>query len=88
MTERGGAGGAMSPPPGGPMPPPPGGKPSLGVVIYAALGAVTVGLYLLAGSFGWTWDSEERSALPGSVRQAPGGYRGYSFWHTGYQGGK
>ncbi len=73
---------------GAPLPPPPGGKPSLGVWLYGLFGAAVVSLYLVAGLRGWTWHSEQRSALPGSVRQAPGGYRGYSFWHRGYQGGK
>jgi hypothetical protein len=72
----------------GKLPEAPGLEPSLGVRIYAGLGFATLALYLLAGLLGWTWHSEQRSALPGSVRQAPGGYRGYSFWHTGYQGGK
>jgi hypothetical protein len=72
----------------GKLPEAPGRRPSLGVQIYAGLGITTLALYLLAGLLGWTWHSEQRSALPGSVRQAPGGYRGYSFWHTGYHGGK
>lgn len=70
------------------LPEPPGGKPSRGVWAYGVFGGATVLLYLLAGLLGWSWHSQERSALPGSVRQAPGGYRGYTFWHTGYQGGK
>ena len=32
--------------------------------------------------------SVEKDEIPGSVRSAPGGYRSYSFWHTGYHGGK
>lgn len=73
---------------GGSLPEPPGKRPSRGVWLYGLFGTATVLLYLLAGLRGWTWHSEERSTLPGSVRQAPGGYRGYTFWHTGYQGGK
>jgi len=30
----------------------------------------------------------DKDEIPGSVRQSPGGYRSYSFWHTGYHGGK
>ncbi len=30
----------------------------------------------------------EKDEIPGSVRSSPGGYRSYSFWHTGYHGGK
>jgi hypothetical protein len=31
---------------------------------------------------------EERDEIPSSVRASPGGYRSYSFWHSGYHGGK
>jgi hypothetical protein len=44
--------------------------------------------YLLAGFTGYSYESEERDSLPLSVRQAPGGYRSYHLWHSGYQGGK
>jgi hypothetical protein len=30
----------------------------------------------------------EKDEIPGSVRSSPGGYRSYSFWHSGYHGGK
>lgn len=30
----------------------------------------------------------ERVQVPGSVRQSPGGYRSYHFWHSGLHGGK
>ena len=32
--------------------------------------------------------NEDRDQIPSSVRSSPGGYRSYSFWHTGYHGGK
>ena len=32
--------------------------------------------------------TENRDEIPASVRSSPGGYRSYSFWHTGYHGGK
>jgi hypothetical protein len=32
--------------------------------------------------------NEDRDEIPASVRSSPGGYRSYSFWHTGYHGGK
>jgi len=32
--------------------------------------------------------TEDRDQIPSSVRSSPGGYRSYSFWHTGYHGGK
>lgn len=31
---------------------------------------------------------QQRDEIPASVRSSPGGYRSYSFWHTGYHGGK
>ena len=30
----------------------------------------------------------DRIQVPGSVRQSPGGYRSYHFWHSGLHGGK
>lgn len=30
----------------------------------------------------------EKDEIPGSVRSSPGGYRSYSFWISGYHGGK
>jgi hypothetical protein len=32
--------------------------------------------------------TEQRDEIPSSVRSSPGGYRSYSFWHSGYHGGK
>lgn len=63
-------------------------KPTWLTLAYGGFGAVVVGGYLLAGLFGWSFEEEERDALPSGVRQAPGGYRSYHFWHSGYQGGK
>ena len=45
-------------------------------------------LYLAAGFLGWDFRSTERETVPASVRTAPGGYRTFHFWHTGYHGGK
>jgi hypothetical protein len=63
-------------------------KPSWLALAYGALGVVLVGGYLLSGLFGWSFEEEERDVLPAGVRQAPGGYRAYHLWHSGYQGGK
>ena len=62
--------------------------PSWLALAYGALGVLVVAGYLLSGLLGWSFESEERDALPASVRQAPGGYRSYHLWHSGYQGGK
>jgi hypothetical protein len=58
------------------------------VIAYAVYGAAVLLLFLAAGLLGWSAEGEERDALPLSVRQAPGGYRSYHLWHSGYQGGK
>jgi len=55
---------------------------------YALVGVSALVAFLAAGLFGWSWESDDRDALPASVRQAPGGYRSYHLWHSGYQGGK
>lgn len=55
---------------------------------YALFGCAVLGAYWLASTFGWGGGDEDRDVLPASVRQAPGGYRGYHLWHSGYQGGK
>jgi hypothetical protein len=62
--------------------------PSWLVIVYGCFGTLVIGGYLLAGILGWSFEDEDRDAVPLSVRQAPGGYRSYHLWHTGYQGGK
>ena len=37
---------------------------------------------------GWGLSPGERVHVPPSVRQSPGGYRSYHFWHSGLHGGK
>jgi len=56
-------------------------------ILYAAIGAGAL--------IGWTVLAQTGYApagtsykLPQSVRQSPGGYRSFTFWHSGYQGGK
>jgi hypothetical protein len=58
------------------------------VLAYGAYGMVLLIAYLVAGFTGYSYESEERGVVPSSVRQAPGGYRSYHLWHSGYQGGK
>lgn len=31
---------------------------------------------------------EQRDEIPSGMRSTPGGYRTYSYWHSGYHGGK
>jgi hypothetical protein len=61
---------------------------SLLVKIYAGVASAVLVVYLVAGVFGWDFKSSERDRVPGSVRNSPGGYRAYHFWHSGYSGGK
>jgi hypothetical protein len=56
--------------------------------IYTVAGGGVIVLYLGAGLLGWDFRSTERETVPASVRTAPGGYRTFHFWHTGYHGGK
>ena len=58
------------------------------MLAYGAYGAVLLLAYLIAGVTGYSYESQERAVVPSSVRQAPGGYRSYHLWHSGYQGGK
>jgi hypothetical protein len=58
------------------------------VIGYGIYGVVILLAYLVAGFTGYSYESEEHDSVPSSVRQAPGGYRSYHLWHSGYQGGK
>jgi len=56
--------------------------------VYLVLGVGVLLLYLLV-----TWSGREltlarRETLPADVRNSPGGYRSFHFWHSGYRGGK
>jgi hypothetical protein len=69
-----------------PVPGPP--APSLLSRAYVVAGCGVLALYLAAGLLGWDFRSTEHASVPASVRTAPGGYRTFHFWHTGYHGGK
>lgn len=45
-------------------------------------------LDVLIETRGWGFSPGERGQVPMSVRQSPGGYRSYHFWHRGLHGGK
>jgi hypothetical protein len=50
-----------------------------------------LGLMLLYSGIelrGWGFHPGQRSQVPLSVRQSPGGYRSFHFWHSGLHGGK
>lgn len=48
--------------------------------------AILVG-WVVAAKVGWS-PAEPAYTLPPSMRQSPGGYRSFHFWHSGYQPGK
>lgn len=77
----------------GPAPDTPGGKPALTQRLRAVPGYGWYALLLVVGYGvieigGLGFSPGERVQVPGSVRQSPGGYRSYHFWHSGLHGGK
>lgn len=56
--------------------------------IYLTLGIAVLAAYGLAAFTGWEFTSPQRQNLPADVRSAPGGYRAFHFWHSGFRGGK
>ena len=56
--------------------------------IYLITSILIISVYALTTWSGWELDGESRDTVPASVRQSPGGYRAYHFWHSGYSGGK
>jgi hypothetical protein len=50
-------------------------------------GALLLG-YAAASLSGWGPSPAPREVIPADVRSAPGGYRSFHFWHSGYRGGK
>jgi hypothetical protein len=56
--------------------------------VYAAAGAILVGLYGYGEAVGWEVGTAARTRMDASVRQSPGGWRSWTFWHRGVHGGK
>lgn len=76
----------MTSDPNPPLPP----GPRLGklAIAMAIVGALVTGGYGVAAYTNYEPFRPARDELPSGVRSAPGGYRSYSTWHRGYQGGK
>jgi hypothetical protein len=55
---------------------------------YLVIGLIIVGLYGLVALTGREFGDPQRQVVPADVRQSPGGYRSFHFWHIGYRGGK
>ena len=56
--------------------------------IYLVSSALIVLLYGVASFQGWEIGTPRRQVVPADVRNTPGGYRSFHFWHTGFHGGK
>jgi hypothetical protein len=63
-------------------------KRSLLTAFAFGIATLVLGGYTALAVTGRELSSGERDQIPGSVRNSPGGYRSYSFWHSGYHGGK
>jgi hypothetical protein len=57
-------------------------------IAMAFIGTIVVGGYAAAAYTNFEPLRPARDELPAGVRNSPGGYRSYSTWHRGYQGGK
>ena len=70
---------------------PPVPRPTQGLFLFAFVTAICAAI---VGGYGWfastqrELGSEERDQIPSGMRSTPGGYRTYSYWHSGYHGGK
>lgn len=56
--------------------------------LYLLFGVGALVLYVAAALAGWELSMQPRQQLPADVRNQPGGYRSFHFWHSGYRGGK
>ena len=56
--------------------------------LYLIIGAIVIAGYGLIAFTGKEFGDPERQRVPADVRQSPGGYRSYHFWHLGLHGGK
>lgn len=50
---------------------------------YGVFMMAVLGLYGMAALRGWEIGAGKRGLIPASARQAPGGYRSYSYWRGG-----
>ena len=69
-------------------PPMPRAGRSVLTIVVVAIGVVILGGYTAVAVTQRELTSVDKDEIPGSVRSSPGGYRSYSFWHSGYHGGK
>jgi hypothetical protein len=55
---------------------------------YLVIGIIIIALYGLVAFTGREFGDTQRQVVPADVRNSPGGYRSFHFWHFGYRGGK
>jgi len=55
---------------------------------YLLVGSALILFYTVSVFQGWEFGDPERETIPADVRNSPGGYRSFGFWHTGFRGGK
>jgi hypothetical protein len=55
--------------------------------LYVAVSLALLGGWVAVAKTGWS-PPGPAYVIPPSVRQSPGGYRSFHFWHSGYQTGK
>jgi hypothetical protein len=61
---------------------------TLGRKLYAGFAALLLGGYGWSEAVGWEASQPARETIAPAVRQSPGGWRSYTFWHQGLHGGK
>jgi hypothetical protein len=50
---------------------------------YGVFALAVLGLYTFAGWRGYEIGGGKRGLIPANVRQAPGGYRSFTYWRGG-----
>jgi hypothetical protein len=55
---------------------------------YLIFGILIIALYAVVAFTGKEFGDTQRQIVPSDVRNSPGGYRSFHFWHSGYRGGK
>jgi hypothetical protein len=56
--------------------------------VYLIIGIMIIAGYGVVAFSGMEFGDAKRQVVPADVRQSPGGYRSFHFWHLGYRGGK
>lgn len=61
---------------------------TLGRKIYLGFASLLLGGYGWSEAVGWEPGRTPTDTIAPAVRQSPGGWRSYTFWHQGLHGGK